>query len=258
MLEHPRRPSRNRILAWRKLRLGKYRERDGLFLAEGLKVVRELERSARPVEAVLIREEPPAAWAPLLLSLAGRAPLYSLKEEEWKGLSQDVHPEGILAVAPVPEKADLPETLARETGSVLCLHEVNNPNNLGALLRTAHWFGIRTILLGRGSVDSTNPKTVRASMGSLFHLSVLEDADLREAIPVLRKRGPVAAAVAAGGIPPHAGGVTAILLGSESHGLPEDLLALADERWTIPGRGDADSLSLPQAAAILMYAWTAG
>ena len=55
-----------------------------------------------------------------------------------------------------------------------------------------------------------------------------------------------------------AGGVTAILLGSESHGLPEDLLALADERWTIPGRGDADSLSLPQAAAILMYAWTAG
>lgn len=251
-------PSRSEIQAWRKLRMAKYRRQEGLFLAEGVKVVRELERSARPVAAVLVRKDREESWSPFLAALAGRAPVYTVREEDWKGLSQDVQPEGILAVVPVTEREEPKAVLLRETGPVLCLHEVNNPNNLGALLRTAHWFGIRTILIDPGSVSPTNPKAVRASMGSLFYLNVLEDVELREAIPVLKKRGPVAAAVAAGGIPPHTGGASAILLGSESHGLPEDLLALADEHWTIPGKGDAESLSLPQAAAILMYAWTAG
>lgn len=236
----------------------KYRRREGLFMAEGVKVVRELLRSARPVAAVLVRRDREGSWTPLLASLAVRAPVYAIKEEDWKGLTQDVQPEGILAVVPVVEREEPAAVLLRETGPVLCLHEVNNPNNLGALIRTAHWFGIGTILLDPGSVSPTNPKAVRASMGSLFHLIVLEDVDLREALPLLKKRGPVAAAVAEGGIAPHAGGASAILLGSESHGLPDNLLALADERWTIPGKGDAESLSLPQAAAILMYAWTAG
>lgn len=251
-------PSRSEIQAWRKLRMEKYRRREGLFLAEGLKVVRELLRSARPVAAVLVRKDRGESWPSLLDSLAAGAPVYAINEEDWKGLSQDVQPEGILAVVPVAEREEPSAVLSRETGPVLCLHGVNNPNNLGALIRTAHWFGIGTILLDPGSVSPTNPKAVRASMGSLFHLNVLEDVDLREAIQLLNKRGPVAAAVAEGGIAPHAGGAAAILLGSESHGLPEDLLVLADERWTIPGKGDAESLSLPQAAAILMYAWTAG
>jgi RNA methyltransferase, TrmH family len=251
-------PTRSQLQAWRKLRLGKYRTRERLFLAEGVKVVRELERSTRPIEAVLVRDDRIEPRAALLESLARRAPVYGVREEDWKSLSQDATPEGILAVATVPGKAEPAEVLTRESGPVLCLHEVNNPNNLGALLRTAHWFGIRTILLDRGSVDSTHPKAVRTSMGSLFHLNILEAVDFREAIPVLRKRGPVAAAVAAGGTPPRRGGAAGLLLGSESHGLPEDLLALADERWTIPGGGDAESLSLPQAAAILMYAWTSG
>ncbi|NPU83386.1 MAG: RNA methyltransferase [Syntrophaceae bacterium] len=251
-------PSRSEIQSWRKLRLEKYRRREGLFLAEGVKVVRELERSARSVSAVLVRRDRGESWPSLMDSLAERAPVYAVREEDWKGLSQDVQPEGIIAVVPVAEREEPAVVLSRKTGPVLCLHEVNNPNNLGALIRTAHWFGIGTILLDPGTVSPTNPKAVRASMGSLFHLNILEDVDLREAIPVLKKHGPVAAAVAAGGMPPHAGGASAILLGSESHGLPEDLLALADERWTIPGKGDAESLSLPQAAAILMYAWTAG
>ena len=251
-------PSRSEIQSWRKLRLEKYRRREGLFLAEGVKVVRELLRSARPVSVILVRKDREESWTSVLAALTGRAPVYAVREEDWKGLSQDVQPEGIIAVVPVAEREEPAAVLSREAGSVICLHEVNNPNNLGALIRTAHWFGIGTILLDPGSVSPTNPKAVRASMGSLFHLNILEDVDLRKAIPLLKKRGPVAAAVAAGGMPPHAGGASAILMGSESHGLPEDLLALADERWTIPGKGDAESLSLPQAAAILMYAWTAG
>ncbi len=134
---------------------------------------------------------------------------------------------------------------------------MNNPNNLGALLRTADWFGFRTVLLSDGSCEATNPKVVRTSMGSLFHLTVVEDVDFEQLLPRLRGRFQVVGSEVREGISPHpcAAG-TALLMGSESHGLPAELLALTDERWRIPGKGGVESLSLPQAAAIMMYECT--
>ncbi len=134
---------------------------------------------------------------------------------------------------------------------------MNNPNNLGTLIRTAHWFGLGTLLLSSDSVDFTNPKVVRTSMGSLFHLAVIPDVDFGGVLPSLKKNYLIVAGDVKKGVPPHpCPQQTALLLGSESHGLPENLLELADERWNIPGAGRAESLSLPQAAAIMMYAAT--
>ena len=142
-------------------------------------------------------------------------------------------------------------------GPLLLLYRVNNPNNLGALLRTADWFGFRTVFLSNGSCEAANPKVVRTSMGSLFHLTVVEDCDFEQLLPRLRVRFQVVGSEVREGISPHpcAAG-TALLMGSESHGLPAELLALTDERWRIPGKGGVDSLSLPQAAAVMMYECT--
>ncbi len=134
---------------------------------------------------------------------------------------------------------------------------MNNPNNLGAVLRTADWFGFRTVLISAGSCEATNPKVVRTSMGSLFHLTLFEGVDFERLLPGLRGRFRIVGSDVREGVPPHpcAAG-TALLMGSESHGLPAPLLALTDEKWRIPGGGGAESLSLPQAAAIMMYECT--
>ncbi len=248
-------PQKAQVKGWGKLTQEKYRRREGLFLAEGGKVVGELLRSGRALEALLVREENRDRWEALLAGAPAGVGIYRLSAREWATLSQDAASEGVMAVAVAPPPPD-PARLAEGPGPLLLLHQVNNPNNLGALLRTADWFGFRTVLLSAGSCEATNPKVVRTSMGSLFHLTVAEDLDFEQLLPRLRGRFRVVGSEPCEGVIPHpcAAG-TAILMGSESHGLPASLLALTDERWRIPG-GGAESLSLPQAAAILMYECT--
>jgi TrmH family RNA methyltransferase len=248
-------PQKAQLKQWGKLTKEKYRRRERLFLAEGVKVVGELLRSGRALEAILVREENLGRWEALLAEAPEGIGIYRLSSREWATLSQDAAPEGVMAVAvaaPPPDPVGLPEV----QGPLLLLHQVNNPSNLGALLRTADWFGFRTVLLSAGSCEATHPKVVRTSMGSLFHLTVAEDLDFEQFLPRLRGRFRVVGRETREGIPPHpcAAG-TALLMGSESHGLPASLLALTDERWRIPG-GGAESLSLPQAAAIMMYECT--
>ena len=247
------RPLKAHLKLWEKLTLEKYRRREGLFLAEGAKVVRELMRSGRPVEALLVREESAGRWETILDAAPAGIGIYLLTAREWDVLSQDPSPEGLMAVAAAAPRVDK-ALLLDGPGPLLLLHEVNNPNNLGTILRTAHWFGFRTVIISPGSCEATNPKVVRTSMGSLFHLAVAEDIDFLRLLPELRGRFHVVGSDVREGATPHpCPAATALLLGSESHGLPEGLIALTDERWLIFGGGGAESLSLPQAAAIMMY-----
>ena len=249
-------PSKAQLKRWGKLTMEKYRRQERLFLAEGVKVVGELLRSGRPLEALLVCEEKAGRCEALLAGAPAEIGIYRLSNREWKTLSQDAAPEGVMAVAVMPKPPD-PTFLLEARGPLLLLYQVNNPNNLGALLRTADWFGFRTVFLSGGSCEATNPKVVRTSMGSLFHLTVVEDCDFEQLLPRLRGRFQVVGSEVREGIAPHpcAAG-TALLMGSESHGLPAELLALTDERWRIPGKGGVDSLSLPQAAAVMMYECT--
>ena len=235
----------------------KHRRREGLFLAEGGKVVGELLRSRRPAQALLISPAGAEKWGELLKKVPSGIPIFRLTDREWATLSQDPSPEGLMAVAAMSPFVDPIECLSNETGPLLLLYRVSNPNNLGALLRTAHWFGFRTVLVSKGSCDVMNPKVVRTSMGSLFHLTVMENVDLEVMLPEIRRRFHVVGSEVREGDAPHpCGPATALLMGSESHGLPATLLGQIDERWRIPGTGEAESLSLPQAAAILMYECT--
>ena len=254
MSERIGKPTKSQLKGWEKLTMEKYRRREGLCLAEGAKVVGELLRSFWKTEALLISAEKSGRREEILAGVPSGIPIYRLTDREWASLSQDPSPEGVMAVAAVPPPADLAYRLETEGGPLLLLYQVNNPNNLGALFRTAHWFGFRTILLSEGSCEATNPKVVRTSMGSLFHLTVMENLDFDSILSEIRGRFRVVGSEVREGVAPHpCGPATALLMGSESHGLPEKLLAQTDERWRIPGAGDAESLSLPQAAAILMY-----
>lgn len=247
-------PSKSQLKQWKKLSMAKYRRREGLFLAEGEKIVAELLGSGLPVETLLVSEGSAERWQTLLNGAPAGVSVYRLTAGEWESLSQDPSPEGVMAVAAVLPPADPACRLEMEGGPLLLLYQVNNPNNLGALFRSAHWFGFRTVLLSEGSCEVTNPKVIRTSMGSLFHLTVMEHIDFDIVLSGLRERFHVVGSEVREGVDPHpCGPATALLMGSESHGLPEELLAQTDERWRIPGAGEAESLSLPQAAAIMMY-----
>jgi len=250
-------PARSQLNLWRSLARATVRRREKLFLAEGSKVVAELLKSTWKVHALLVMEQKKVRWSSFLPELNASVAVYTLTETQWGRLSQDINPEGIMAVAEPTFCPDVSHLPTLPAGHVILAYRMNNPNNLGALIRTAHWFGIGTLLLSADSVDFTNPKVVRTSMGSLFHLAIVPEVDFADVIPSLKKNFLLVAGDVKNGTSPHpCPQPTALLLGSESHGLPEDLLELADERWNIPGAGRAESLSLPQAAAIMMYAAT--
>ncbi|MBN1662789.1 MAG: RNA methyltransferase [Deltaproteobacteria bacterium] len=248
-------PSKSQLQAWADLSHSRERRGQGLFLAEGYKIIQELYRSHWEVKAFLVMGRKKDRWEPFLFTVITDETVFGLTDAQWGKLSQDRESEGLMAVVERPPRENVATALSRKPERLLLLHQVNNPNNLGALLRTAQWFGFGTILLGAGSVDFTNPKVVRSSMGSIFHVRIVDEVAFDEAMPLIKRDYFVLGSHARKGARPHvrAGGKTALFLGSESHGIPKSLLAACDELWRIPGVGDADSLSLPQAAAIMMY-----
>jgi TrmH family RNA methyltransferase len=249
--------SQTQLKKWARLTDSKARREEGIFLAEGVKVVEELLLSDWQTEAILVLSEKIKYWEGLVDKADGNIPIYSITGSQWKKLSQDKEPEGIIAVVKIKPEPDLISCLSTFPENTLILHEINNPGNMGALMRSAHWFGFTNIILSTNSADYTNPKTVRACMGSLFHLTILSNVNFIATLPQIKKIHYLVGSDVREGLPPHPlPQKAALLLGSESHGLPEQLLKIADERWCIPGNSRSDSLSLPQAATIMMYECT--
>ena len=246
--------SQAQLKKWAKLDDAKARQEEGIFIAEGVKVVEELLSSDWQIKALFIMPEKIKYWEKLALPTSEKIPICQLTRSQWQKIGQDREPEGIMAVADIKQAPDFSSWLAKTSGNILILHEVNNPRNLGALARSARWFGFDGIILSANSADYTNPKAVRASMGSIFHLTIIPDIDLSITLPEIKKNFFLIGSDVREGLLPHPiQKKAALLLGNESHGLPEAILRMADEKWSISGSSKAESLSLPQAAAIMMY-----
>jgi TrmH family RNA methyltransferase len=135
--------------------------------------------------------------------------------------------------------------------------DVRDPGNAGTLIRSAEAAGAGGIVFCRGSVDATNPKTVRASAGAIFHVPVVEGGDSEEVLAVLGGLGlSRLGAVPRGGSAPADVDLTrpvALVLGNEAWGLPERVADHLDETVTIPMPGRAESINLAMAASVLLY-----
>jgi len=180
---------------------------------------------------------------------------------ELAGLADAVTPQGIVAVA---RAVDLPlaEVLVGSPRLVVCCAQVRDPGNAGTVIRCADAFGADAVLLTAGSVSPYNAKTVRASVGSLFHLPVSVGATPAAAVEALHAAGLQVLAADGGGdadLLELAGsgglaGPTAWLMGNEAWGLPAEHRALADAVVRVPIWGRAESLNLATAAAVCLYA----
>jgi TrmH family RNA methyltransferase len=234
------------------------RQKHGLFLAEGVKLVHEALLGNWPVECVvLLAEAGLRRWQALLPQwpeAAQRVPVALAQPHEYRQLSDQPNPEGVLAVL------RLPQPVAPEAALQLpafALHEVQDPGNLGTLLRTADWFGFRAVYCSRGTVDCFNPKVVRSAMGSVLRVPVLYTDDITAFVA---QHAEHALAAVLGGEPLSATAVAGrrlVVLGAETHGLPPELARCPGvQPVAIPGRGGAESLNVAVAGGILAYAVT--
>jgi len=175
-------------------------------------------------------------------------------------LSDAVTPAGVVAVC---RRVDVPlgDVLGPEGTTLLAIcADVRDPGNAGTVIRTADAAGADAVVLAGTSVDAYNPKTVRATVGSLFHLPVAIEPHAETAVHAARAAGLTVLAADGGGeldlfeADEMLARPTAWLFGNEARGLPEELAALADHRVRIPLLGGAESLNLSTAAAVCLYA----
>ncbi len=165
-------------------------------------------------------------------------------------------PQGILAVVrqPVYEFSDL---LQAEHTRLLVLEDIQDPGNLGTMFRTGEGAGLTGIIMSRETVDLFSPKTVRATMGSIYRMPFYVAEDLHEAITALREAGVRTYAAHLRGEKyydePDYTGPTAFLIGNEGNGLKQETADLADTYLKIPMEGQLESLNAAMAAGILMY-----
>ncbi len=235
------------------LRLSKraFRERDRAFLVEGAQAVREA--LARPGTLRSLFVTDPGHPLARLAAEQG-VEVHHVSEDLMRRLSATVTPQGLVGVATFLD-VDL-GSLDRPT-CVAMLHAVRDPGNAGTIVRSADGAGADAVVFSSASVDPYNPKTVRASAGSLFHLPIVREADTAEAVASLRRAGLRVVAMAADGeedlYQQDLTRPTAFLFGNEAWGLPEEVARLADVTARIPLAGRAESLNLAAAASVTLF-----
>jgi len=232
------------------LKQRKNRDSTGLFIIEGEKYVNEIPDDW-DCEYVIANGFPGD-----ISKYEERANVRFVSDAAFRAISDTVSPQGILAL--VRRKGygfDILDGLALPF--ILLCEDMQDPGNLGALLRTSDAAGCDCVMLNKGSVDVFNPKVLRATAGSIFHIPVIVHIDISDAIYKLRKRCiRVLAAVPTGGAPVYDTNLAmpcAIMIGNESRGLSDKALSLADEAVSIPMPGRAESLNASAAAAMLIY-----
>ena len=238
----------------------KGRLESGCFLAEGVRLVGEALASGAPVVRLLADD---AGWPALEAMLAlhpGPEPIRVTSEILAK-LSDTRSPQGIIAVVRLRESA-LGRTggagwLAGRPRRILALERVQDPGNVGTMIRTADACGFDRVVLSADSADPWQPKVLRATMGSIWHVDPVIVPDLVEAAAAVRETGVRILAAHPRNAAPCwetdlADGVM-VVIGNEANGLSEAMLALADRAVMVPMAGRAESLNAASAASMLLY-----
>lgn len=255
-----------------KLQQKKYRKEFGEFIVEGIKGVEEAIAADAEILAVIVdgarREEQEIAT---LVSALERKdiPTYFCGRKDIDDIkTTDTFP-GIQAIV---AGRDISFDDFDFSKPILFLDQISDPGNLGTIIRTADWFGITNIVLSDGSVDPYNPKVVRSTMGSLFHVHIFESHHAVATLEHLKEKGysiigldtkgkPLRASLSA--TPGKPGTKSAMhsklakkqvyVFGSESHGIRKEILPLLDETIAIPGQGRAESLNVGVAVGVVLF-----
>jgi TrmH family RNA methyltransferase len=229
---------------------------DGYCAIEGFRILDEAIRSGLRFRAVFFSESAAARAEKLLSQLGAQVETLLLPDKLFAGAVPSDAPQGVAALARWKEFS-LEDVLAKsKAGPLLAIAGVQDPGNLGTILRSAEAFGAGGVLLGQGTVSPFNPKVVRASAGSVFRLPVVRVA-LSEALGQMKELGlRLVATVSHKGTPldqANLAGPLAIFIGSEGAGLSRAVIKQMDEVVAIPQAPQVESLNAGVAASIVLY-----
>ncbi|MGV1033605.1 MAG: TrmH family RNA methyltransferase [Microbacteriaceae bacterium] len=258
MLENPRSP---RVRAVAKLAKKAERQETGMFLLEGPQAVAEA-LTYRPQLLVELYATPTAfeRYTDIAATAVDAGvDVEFVSEQVLDSMADTVTPQGFIAVCHQFPTA-LKDVFALQPRLIAVLEEVRDPGNLGTIVRAADAAGADAVVLTGRTVDLYNPKTVRATTGSIFHMPVAVDADLTDVLTRCREFGIQTLAADVKGVDllgfRNGGGLnrpTAWVFGNEARGLDDAVLAQVDHAVTVPIYGNAESMNLATAASVCLY-----
>lgn len=233
----------------------RFRRQEKAFIAEGFKMVEEGCRHGL-VQAVYVRESAREEYAAEISRTIGDVKIEWVSDAVFREISDTTSPQGILAVIHMPQYAR-EEILSTPEATLVCLENIQDPGNLGTIIRTAEGAGVRGVVLSKGCVDLFNPKVVRSTMGALYRVPYYITEDMTTEVECMRQKGFRMFAARLDASEDYTKvdyrGKIGILIGNEANGLCKETAARADVGVKIPMEGQLESLNAAVSAALLMY-----
>ncbi|WP_261827868.1 TrmH family RNA methyltransferase [Inconstantimicrobium mannanitabidum] len=234
----------------KKLKEKKWRIKNKKYLIEGVRIVEEAIKAKVKIDAIFLEED--LEDARINAFLEGQSfNSYVLSKELFKSLCSTEAPQGIIAIV------DLSNSIEKKSGNFYILADkVQDPGNMGTIIRTAHAANAKGVIITKGTVDIYNEKTIRSTMGSIFYLPVIEDQDLeftKKLIDNGYKLLVSALDAEKNFFEEDLSGSYIIAVGNEGNGVSDEIKDLATVKVKIPMPGEAESLNVSVACAIMIY-----
>jgi TrmH family RNA methyltransferase len=240
------------------LRYKKFRDEQNLFLIEGYRLCQEALQSDFKVETLLIHSDslsPQNLNEITKLAQYQQVEIFEIQQSEVKRLAETVNSQGIFCIVQ-QKKIELDTVLNKDNQLIVIISEGQDPGNVGTIIRTCDWFGITAIFLSKGTVELYNPKVIRSTMGSIFHLQIVEQVELDNLLPRLSQMGYHIFGTDVNGQynynQTNYPRPLALVIGNENKGINNNLFKYFDKTIKIPSYGKAESLNMAVATSIII------
>lgn len=239
----------------KKLKDKKYRDLSNEYVIEGIKLVGEAIQENVKIKQIVICEECEKADAiskELMYEIAKEECIY-VTEKVFKYISEVSTPQGILAII---EKNNNEKEIDYSQDIIVALDDVQDPGNLGTILRTVDSIGLNQILVSKGTADAYNPKVVRSTMGAIFRIKIIECEDIERTLKEVKKHKfkiVVSSLQTDNSVYDIDYKKKVIIIGNEANGVEQHIQEMADEKVKIPMLGKTESLNASVATGIILY-----
>jgi RNA methyltransferase, TrmH family len=255
--------SKSKLQYLKNLSQKKHREKEGVFLVEGWRSVEEVCAALDEIEILVYTKEAMEnqRYGPVLFS-AGKKSKERLEvsTREFDLIADTVAAQGIAAVVKklsISVDTELEKLLMKSQAFVVALDQISDPGNLGAIIRTSDWFGVDAILLSKNCVELYNPKVVRSTVGSIFHMPILDCSEsFADVLKAVQKSGFKLFGAEVSGNTDVRTNVwpkkSLLVIGNEARGISPEIAEMLDKHIAIPKFGRSESLNAGVAAAVFL------
>lgn len=239
----------------KKLKDKKYRDESNEYIVEGVKLIEEAVKENAKIKKIVVCEDTTRTYeipTNVMLEIAKYECIY-VTEKIFATITQVTNPQGIMAII---EKNDKNKEIDFTQDIIVVLDDVQDPGNLGTILRTVDSIGLNQIIVSKGTADAFNAKVVRSTMGAIFRINIIEVEDLKQSIKEMKKHHfklMVTSLQTDNSIYDIDFNKKIIVIGNESNGVSQEIQDMADEKAKIPMLGKTESLNASVAAGIVMY-----